>query len=88
MAKTKLSVLLCLLFVTMTTAAQKFDYTYQGVDFKCKLTGAEVTITSFSVKATKVVVPARVTYRNKEYPVKTIDVFLNGVNYLAEELVV
>lgn len=88
MTKTKLSVLLCLLLVTMTTAAQKFDYIYQGVEFKCKLTGADVTITSFSVKATKVVVPARVTYRDKEYPVKTIDVFLNGVNYLAEELVV
>ena len=68
--------------------AQKFDYTYKGVEFVCKLSKQtkEVTITRFSVKAKDVVIPSIVSYSGQDYPVKTVDVFMNGVNYLAETL--
>lgn len=80
---------LLLLFVCVTVTAQKFEYTYHGITFKCKVTGIDnaVTITGFPVKSTKVVIPAFVTYRNNTYAVKKISTFLNGVNYLAESLV-
>lgn len=64
-----------------------FDYTYKGVDFKCKVTGDGVCITSFSVKATNVVIPSVVVNKGVEYRVKSVSTFLNGVNYLAETLV-
>ena len=38
---------LFLLFFSITTNAQKFEYIYQGVEFKCKLVKDAVTITAF-----------------------------------------
>ena len=76
---------LLLLFISLSLSA--FDYVYQGVSFKCKVSGRSVTITSFSVKATQVVIPAKVTYKGSEYAVRSVSTFLNGVNYLAETLV-
>lgn len=79
---------LTLLFFCLTcVASNAFDFTYQGVDFKCKITGKSVCITSFSVKAKNVIIPAVVTNKGVEYQVKSVSTFLNGVNYLAETLV-
>ena len=64
-----------------------FDFSYKGVDFKCKISGDGVCITSFSVKATNVVIPSVVVHKGVEYRVKSVSTFLNGVNYLAETLV-
>lgn len=64
-----------------------FDYTYKGVTFKCKKAGNTVIITSFDVKAPTVIIPAVVYDGNQEYKVKSVSTFLNGVNYLAETLV-
>lgn len=64
-----------------------FDYTYKGVTFKCKKAGNTVTITSFDVKAQTVVIPAVVYDGHQAYKVRTVSTFLNGVNYLAETLV-
>lgn len=78
---------LFLLFFSITTNAQKFEYIYQGVEFKCKLVKDAVTITAFSLKASHVIIPSEVVYRGVRFPVKSVDVFMNGVNYLAETLV-
>ena len=64
-----------------------FDYTYQGVTFKCKKNGSTVIITSFDVKAPSVIIPAIVYDGKQGYRVKTVSTFLNGVNYLAEKIV-
>ena len=81
--------ILSLLLLSIFACAQKFEYTYQGVSFKCKVTGNDnsVTITSFPVKSIQVVIPAIVTYRDKTYAVKKVSTFLNGVNYLTKTLV-
>lgn len=64
-----------------------FDYTYQGVTFKCKINGQSVSINSFTRSAFRVVVPAKVTYNGKEYLVKSINVFSNGDNYSTVTLI-
>lgn len=64
-----------------------FDYTYEGVEFKCKTEGETVCITGFTVKARRVVIPAIVSNKGREYRVKSVSTFMNGVNYLAEELI-
>lgn len=76
-----------LLFFLTSASVFAFDFTYQGVEFKCKIDGQGVCITGFSVKAPRVVIPAVVSYKGREYPVKSVSTFLNGVNYLAEELI-
>lgn len=75
------------LITLMTISVYSFDYTYQGVTFNCKIKDKTVCITSFSVKAKHVVVPAVVKDKGIEYKVKSISTFLNGVNYLAETLI-
>ena len=81
----KLVVLFVCIMASLTLMA--FDYTYEGVSFKCKLDGRYVCITGFPVKAKRVVIPAYVGYRGSKYQVKSVNVFMNGVNYLAEEVV-
>ncbi|MDE7074013.1 MAG: caspase family protein [Odoribacter sp.] len=80
-----LSLSLCML-VALVTVAQRFDYTYKGVNFKCKVVDGSVCITSFNANAVEVVIPAQVTYKGGSYPVKQVSTFLNGVNYLAVSL--
>lgn len=75
-----------LLMACLATYAQKFTYVYQGVEFKCKVTGQSACITSFDVKAQQVIIPAIVSYKGINYPVKSVSTFLNGVNYLAVSL--
>lgn len=79
----------CLLFFMcqICVLLHAFDYTYKGVTFKCKKAGNTVIITSFDVKAPTVIIPAVVYDGNQEYRVRTVSTFLNGVNYLAEALV-
>lgn len=77
-----------LLLSIASLSALAFDFTYQGVEFKCKVSGQTVCITGFSVKAQHVVIPAMVSYKGREYPVKSVSTFLNGVNYLAEDLII
>ena len=80
--------LITILIALLTSASlHAFEVTYKGVDFKCKTSGKEVTITGFTVKASYVVIPATVLYKGEEYRVKTVSTFLNGVNYLAETLI-
>ena len=74
-----------LLILALTLFA--FDYSYKGVDFKCKITNKGVCITGFSVKAKNVVIPSVISYRGLEYKVQSVSTFLNGVNYLTETLV-
>ena len=83
----RLFALLLFFLSTMSILAASFDYTYQGVCFKCKISRQGVCITGFSVKALRVVIPAIVSYKGRDYPVKSVSTFLNGVNYLAEELI-
>lgn len=80
----------CLIFLLFQTCVllHAFDYTYKGITFKCKKVGDKVIITSFDVKAPTVIIPAVVYDGNQEYKVKTVSTFLNGVNYLAETLVI
>ena len=74
------------IFIALGTMAQRFDYTYKGVDFKCKMADGGVCITSFNANAAEVVIPAKVTYKGVDYSVKQVSTFLNGVNYLAVSL--
>ncbi|MBQ9231439.1 MAG: caspase family protein [Prevotella sp.] len=78
---------LFLILFHVSAVLYAFDFTYQGVTFKCKTSGQFVTITGFDVRARKVVVPATVTHHGVTYQVKSISTFLNGVNYMAETLV-
>jgi len=79
--------LLSLLIVgVFEVMAQRFDYTYKGVEFKCKVIGDGVCITAFSANAADVVIPATVVYKGNNFPVKQVSTFLNGVNYLTVNL--
>lgn len=82
----KLIVLLFSATATFTVMAQSFKYTYKGIEFKCKLNGNDVCITSFNSKAHDVTIPANVPYKGMEYPVKQVSTFMNGVNYLTVNL--
>lgn len=86
----KRTVLISLLFVVnaISMFAQRFDVTYKNVVFKCKLNRGLVTITSFSVDAPNVVIPSTVQYKGVAYPVNEVSTFINGNNYLAENLVI
>ncbi len=63
--------------------AQRFEYVYEGIEFKCKFEDDKVVVTSFDNKATHVTIPAKVIYKGTEYPVNKVSTFLNGVNYSA-----
>lgn len=86
----KRTVLISLLFVVnaISMFAQRFDVTYKNVVFKCKLNRGLVTITSFNVDAPNVVIPSAVQYKGVVYPVNEASTFINGNNYLAENLVI
>lgn len=87
MKKTIFFLLACLFAVA--GMAQRFSYTYKGVTFRCKVEKKSyVCITQFDVDADKVVIPANVSHEGKSYPVKRIDTFINGHNYLATSLLV
>lgn len=79
--------IILLLLALVPVCVFAFDYSYQGVVFKCKPNGQTVCITAFSVKAKMVVIPATVSFKGKEYRVTSVSTFMNGVNYLAESLV-
>lgn len=84
--KILLLILICILGFS-TVIAQKFNYIYNGVTFKCKVEGQGVCIVGFDVKANNVVIPAYVSNAGVTYPVKKVSTFLNGNNYLATSLV-
>ncbi|MBR4065716.1 MAG: caspase family protein [Bacteroidaceae bacterium] len=69
------------------TFAQKFDYVYKGIEFRCKIESGAATITRFDAKAHNVTIPATVQYKGSNYAVKKVSTFLNGVNYLTINLV-
>ena len=61
--------------------AQGFTYIYKGVEFKGKINKGEACIKSFDNKAPDVTIPASVSHKGTSYPVKSVSVFMNGVNY-------
>ena len=79
--------LLGLIFHIESMNAQRFNYEYKGVTFKCKAKAGVVTITSFDFKADDVTIPAVVATGNASYPVKEVSTFINGNNYSARRLV-
>lgn len=68
--------------------AKSFKYFYKGVTFKCKIVEGGVEINGFDMKADQVVIPSQVSNNGINYQVKSIDTFLNGVNYLASQMVI
>ncbi len=82
-------IIIAVLFATVSvvTFAQKFDYVYKGMEFKCKIEDGGATVLRFDTKATDVTIPATVNYKGMNYPVKKVSTFLNGVNYLTVNLV-
>jgi hypothetical protein len=68
--------------------AKSFKYTYKGVTFKCKIVEGGVEIYGFDMKADQVVIPSQVSDNGITYQVKSIDTFMNGVNYLASRMVI
>lgn len=73
--------IMLILCATASGVAQGFTYIYKGVEFKGKIDKGEATIKSFDKKEPNVTIPATVTHKGVSYPVKTISVFMNGVNY-------
>lgn len=66
--------------------AKSFKYTYKDVTFKCKIVEGGVDITGFDMKVDYVVIPGYVEDHGMTFQVKSIDTFLNGVNYLASKV--
>lgn len=67
--------------ISLGSFADNFTYEYEGVTFKGKIDGGYATIKSFDNKAQRVVIPATVAYKGTSYPVESVGVFMNGVNY-------
>jgi len=84
MKRTILLSILC--GIVLFAKAQRFEYVYKGIQFKCKINNNVACITSFDIKAHDVTIPAIVVYKDKDYPVKQVSTFLNGVNYLTVNL--
>lgn len=61
--------------------AQRFNYVYKGVNFRCKVEKEGACVTSFDYGVADVVVPARVEHKGKSFPVKRISTFKSGMNY-------
>lgn len=83
----KLLTTLALLFGMITVVnAQKFEYVYQGMEFKCKFIDRKtsVCITGFTRDERNVTIPAKVAYRGYVYPVKTIDTY-NTIDFYSTE---
>ena len=60
---------------------KSFTYTHNGVTFKCKAKNGYVTIKAFNTNAIDVIIPAKVMYKDKYYPVVAIDTYMIGYNY-------
>ena len=86
--KRLLHILLIFMLGMNLCQAKSFKYTYKGITFKCKIIEGGVEIYGFDMKADQVVIPAQVSNEGATYQVKSIDTFLNGVNYLASKLVI
>lgn len=84
MKRIVLSIICCV--IAVVAMAQRFEYIYKGVTFKCKVADNGVCITGFNVKASDVTIPAIVSYKGIDYSVKEVNTFLNGVNYLTVNL--
>ncbi len=67
--------------VTFHIIAQGFSYVYNGVEFKGKITDGVACIKSFNHKTQEVTIPASIVHKGISYPVKSVNTFLNGVNY-------
>ncbi|MDE6720537.1 MAG: caspase family protein [Bacteroidaceae bacterium] len=78
----RITTLLFGIVMTSAAMAQSFKYVYKGVEFKCKMNGNDVCITSFNSSVRDVTIPASVSYKGVDYPVKQVSTFMNGVNYL------
>ena len=68
-------------FSCLWVHAQRFTYTYNGVDFRCKVKSGTVCITGFNRNAATVVIPNSVVYKGKEYNVTEVDTYISGDNY-------
>lgn len=79
--KRKLLTILLLLSCVIGMQAQRFSYNYNRVNFKCKLKDGTVCITGFDRNVANVIVPAIVSYHDKNYPVVKIDTYISGDNY-------
>lgn len=80
--------LLINVLVVLIVSAQRFNYHYQGVKFRCKVSSGVVTITSFDQKAHKVIIPSKVNYNGKDYLVNKIDTYISGCNYSTKSLII
>lgn len=79
--KRELLTILLLLSCAIGLQAQRFSYSYNSVNFKCKLKDGTVCITGFDRNVADVIVPAFVSYRGKNYPVVMVDTYISGDNY-------
>lgn len=73
--------LICFSSISISTNAQRFTYTYNSVDFKCKIKSSTVCITGFDRYAETVVIPSEVTYKGETYKVVEVDTYISGDNY-------
>ncbi len=81
-------VLIFLLIISVSKImAQRFDYAYKGVEFKCKMIDGGVCITAFNSSVADVIIPATVVYKGNSFPVKQISTFVNGASYLTVNLI-
>ncbi len=83
-----LGIIVCCCISYSVCNAQKFVYSYQSVNFNCKIKGETVCITGFDRNATNVRIPAVVEYKGYDYKVSKVDTYISGDNYLAETLVI
>lgn len=79
-----MGVVLC--FSCLFGYAQRFTYTYEGVDFKCKVKSGTVCITGFDRNAGTVIIPNKVMHNGKQYNVTEVDTYISGDNYSAVSL--
>lgn len=82
MKKRLIAFFIAMIALFSVTQAQKFEYVYKGIEFKCKMDGGKAIVTAFDVKAMNVTIPAKVIYMGTEYSVGKVSTFMNGVNYL------
>ena len=75
-----------LAFVCTIAYAQRFNYVYESVNFKCRLKAGTVTIVGFDQDAMIVIVPSKVEYKGIMYAVDKVDTYISGNNYSAISL--
>lgn len=86
MNKVKYLIGVVLCFSCLFGYAQRFTYTYEGVDFKCKVKSGTVCITGFDRNAGTVIIPNKVMHNGKQYNVTEVDTYISGDNYSAVSL--